>query len=134
VTDQATVALEQASSALEQNPVEHEAEQGGQSPTGEGQPKIVMMMPPVNWGVSETPDGKQVVLTFQTIYGTFQVTFDPNKGLDYARAVRSKCKDLNLGVTVVRPTLLGANGQVLATTAADDDEDEAGEAQPASDH
>jgi hypothetical protein len=35
---------------------------------------------------------------------------------------------------VVRPTLLGANGQVLATTAADDDEDEAGEAQPASDH
>ena len=88
------------------------------------QPQPVMMMPPVTYGIGETPDRKNVIVQFQTIYGVQTYPFDPNAALTFARQVRAKAKELNTGVAIARAPLLGPNGQVLSVVAAEDDEDE----------
>lgn len=81
-----------------------------------------MMMPPVQYGVAETPDRKNVVLVYQTIYGQFICPLDPNHALQYARDIRAKAKELNTGLVVVRQRAAGA----VLLDKPDDEEDDAG--------
>lgn len=69
-----------------------------------------MMMPPVQLGVTETQDRKNVVLVFGTVYGQFVFPCDPNDALKVARDIRAKAKELNTGLVVVRQR---PNGAVL---------------------
>lgn len=69
------------------------------------EPEVRIALPPVSYGIDEVtgPDGKkQLVVQFQTIYGIQAYPFDPNKALDFAGKIRSKAKELNSGLTVVR--------------------------------
>lgn len=64
-----------------------------------------MVLPPVQYAVGEAsgPDGKrQLVVQFTTIYGVQVYPFDGNQALAFAGKIRSKAKEINSGLTVIR--------------------------------
>jgi hypothetical protein len=107
-----------------------EANGNGQQP----QQAPVMMMPPVTYGIGETPDRQQLVIQFQTLYGIQAYPFEPNAALTFAAQVKRQAKALNTGLVIARPGQQAPGAPMPAgaidlsalkdRVADDDDEDE----------
>ena len=120
-----------------------EANGNGQQP----QQAPVMIAPPVSYGIGETPDHKQLIIQFQTLYGVQAYPFDANAALTFAAQVKRQAKAMNTGLVIARPGMQPAPGSApmpggaidlaaLKDRITDDDDDEddelaGGDASPA---
>jgi hypothetical protein len=108
-----------------------EANGNGQQPQ---QAPVVMSLPPVTYGIGETPDRKNLIIQFQTMYGVQAYPFDANAALTFAAQVKRQAKALNTGLVIARPGQQAPGAPMPAgaidlsalkdRVADDDDEDE----------
>ena len=65
----------------------------------QSQPQAAVM-PPFNWTVGLTPDGRVVAVQFQTPYGITAFPSDPDAALKFGEAVVDNAKQAKSGIVI----------------------------------